>query len=457
MRTLFVKMALAAVAVSCLLYQPAQAWTVDVKPDNNPLGLGRPLIEVESDGEEWTNIRSATRQLQLRVNVDVGTGWRVMTVWMKLPNADFCESGATPEGCDLIFGGKTKHFSDTVTHDFSTDHIGGIEAQAIVDKCNADNYQGNRDRDFEGFNVSVGIKAYVLRRSEANDFSEPNQGRTTYAYTTVPVTIRCLAPPQKIEALKPVSVDLRVKQKGETCPKDTEVTASIDYEHEATARFQVIHNGNASNVIEADTRQVTLAGKTWHRIDYVKKYKLDPGKHRFKIKVIGGGHSKKETVTVDCPPFQAKSMWLTLKTENQSTCPKEVDATVRINGNRPGSVLTKVKNQAGVVMAIESIKVEREGDQYVGRLTKTFNMTAIDTMLIAEDANDSSHNSGWQPLKIECLEALSGELSSRRHPYQWRRRSPLRARMRPRQVVAAQSRGDGQQDRRRQGGLRREQ
>ena len=190
----FVKMALAAMAASALLNQPAEAWTVNVAPDNNQFGSGTPVIEVESDGTRWTNIRSATNQLQLRVNVDVGTGWRIMSVWMRVSSADFCESQETPEGCELIFSGSTKQFQKTVTHDFDTTNIGGIDQMMLVNKCNEANYQGDRDRTFEGFDIGFGIKAYVLKRSEANDPTEPDQGRTTTANTQVPVVLRCLAP-----------------------------------------------------------------------------------------------------------------------------------------------------------------------------------------------------------------------------------------------------------------------
>ncbi len=234
-------------------------------------------------------------------------------------------------------------------------------------------------------------------------------------HTAINMKVNCLAF-QGIQAPpKPVSVDIRVKQKGKTCPKDTEVTAFIDYDKPMTARFKVIHNGKEpkSAPIEIKAHKVSFAGKTWYRVERLQRYQLDPGKHSFQIKVMGGGMSPKKTITVDCPPFQPTSMWLTLNKENTPTCPKKVDAEVRVNGNGPGSVLTKIKNQAGVVMAIESIKVKRDGDEYVGRLTKTFDMGAIDTMLIAEDVNDPAHNTGWQALKIECLEVLSGTLEQR--------------------------------------------
>jgi hypothetical protein len=220
------------------------------------------------------------------------------------------------------------------------------------------------------------------------------------------VKVNCLAF-QTIKAPPaPFSVEVFAQQEpSEACPKLTEVKARIKYQVPTTSRFRFKVDGKPSKWFNVKARKEppnSPPPKPVYLVEHVKTYHLDPGQHHFRVEAEDGKQSAVRTLTIDCPPFQATSMWLTLDTEDKDTCPKNVDATIRINGNRPGSVLTKIKNQAGVVMAIESIKVEREGDHYVGRLTKTFNMTAIDTMLIAEDANDSAVNSGWQPLKIEC-------------------------------------------------------
>jgi hypothetical protein len=165
MRTLFakslVKMALAAMAVSALLCQPAKAHSVTINPSANPYGSGAPVIEVESDGEEWTNIRSATRQLTLDVKAEADNFFRVTKVYVGVPSADFCIfSDGTPadENCDNVFSGEEKEFHKTLTHDFSTDNIGGIEAGALVDKCNAANYQGDPRPRLRGFQYQRGCQ-----------------------------------------------------------------------------------------------------------------------------------------------------------------------------------------------------------------------------------------------------------------------------------------------------------
>ena len=405
MRTIFLKTAL-AMAASCLLYQPANAgWTVKVTPQNSPAGA--PTIEVYSSGNEWTDIKSDWKKVKLSTEVKVSSGWRVVKVYLGFPSADFCSPEST-EGCTNIYSGRTKHVKlDGREYDFSTDHIGGLDAQAIVNACNAGDHDPTKERAPFASEISVGIKARIPRRSETNDAHEPGDyGREEFDYARVPVIVRCLAPVAMLQAApKPFSVEVFVQQGGQTCPKQTEVKARIKYQVPTTSRFRFKVDGKPSKWFNVKARKEppnSPPPKPVYLVEHVKTYHLDPGQHHFRVEAEDGKQSAVRTLEITCPPFQATSMWLTLNTEDKDTCPKNVDATVRINGNRPGSVLTKIKNQAGVVMAIESIKVEREGNQYVGRLTKKFNMTAIDTMLIAEDANDSAVNSGWQPLKIEC-------------------------------------------------------
>jgi hypothetical protein len=267
----------------------------------------------------------------------------------------------------------------------------------ILDACTT---PGAASYDFP---IAMQVTARRYKRGEGST----NKRRDNTVFGKMPIKVTCQQTTQAEAPPAPFSVEVFVQQGGDTCPKLTEVKARIKYQVATTSRFRFKIDGEPSKWFSVKTHKVGDV----HLVEHSKTYHLDPGQHHFRVEAEVGKQSDVRTLKTECPPFQATSMWLTLNTEDKDTCPKDVDATVRINGNGPGAVLTKIKNQAGVVMAIESIKVEREGDQYVGRLTKTFNMTAIDTMLIAEGANDPALNSGWQPLKIECLEALSGELT----------------------------------------------
>ena len=408
MRKSFAKMAFAAIAASCLLYQPANAgWTVKVTPNSN--AFGGPVIEVESDGEKWTEIRRASHQLDLDVEVEVSTGWRIQTVYVAVPSADFCAS-PEPEECRIVANESSKRVKRDLVHDFHTDNIGGIDQLSIVGACNADDHAATQERKIFS-DINVGIKAFILSRSEANDPQEPNAGRTETGYARAPITIRCLAGPSKAEAPpKPVSVDIRVAQKGNTCPKDAEVTAYIDYEKPMTGRFQVVDNGTPGETIEIKAREVSLAGKTWYRIERLERYELDPGKHDFQIKVIGGGESPTRSLDVDCPPFKVTSAWLKYEVEDKDTCPKKVVEEATFHANGPGEAPYRIKTQGGLVVTQGTAHIAREGDNYVARRTRTLTMGAFDQMMQLELVNDPSAGD-QKPLKVECVEALSGELT----------------------------------------------
>lgn len=401
-----------AVFAICALHQPANAdWTVKVTPKIHPLGA--PIIEVDSNGSEWTGIRSATRELKLGIDVKVSTGWRIQTVWAAVPNADSCRSFPdTPAACNQVFSGSTKHFKSDVMHQFVTSHISGIEANAFVSKCNTGNHDPTKDHSFQA-EINVGIKAYILKRSEANDPQESDQGRTETAYAMAPVVIRCLAGPSMVVGPpKPASVDIRVKQTGDTCPKDAEVTAFIDYETQTTGRFMFVHNGKPGETIEIKAREVSLAGKTWYRIERLERYKLDPGKHSFEIKVVNGGNSETRSLDIDCPPFNVTSAWLKYEVEDKQTCPKQVVETATIHTNRPGDVPYRIETQGGLVVAQGVAHAAREGDQYVARRTRNLSMGAVDQTMLLKILNDPSAGEQKQ-LKVECLEVLSGTLDLR--------------------------------------------
>jgi len=404
MRIPFVKMILAVMTLS-ILYQPATAgdWTVKVTPQSSPVGA--PTIEVYSSGNEWTDIKSDWKKVKLSTEVEVSSGWRVVRVYLGFPSADFCSEGHGGE-CILMYHGATKHVKlDGREYEFSTDHIGGLDALAIVNACNAGDHDPTQDRDPFESEISVGIKAFIPRRSETNDPQETwDIGRTEFDYARVPVIVRCLAPVAMQEAgPKPISVDIRVKQKGETCPKDAEVTAYIDYDKPMTGRFRVIHNGKQGKIIEIKARKMSFAGKTFYRIERLERYKLDPGKHNFKIKVIGGGHSKKETVTVDCPPFEVTSTWLTYEVEDKDACKKQVVETATIHANRPGDVPYRIETQGGLVVTQGIAYVARKGDQYVAKRTRKLSMGAFDQMMRLIIVNDPSVGVTQTPLKVECV------------------------------------------------------
>ncbi len=414
------KTAFLAVALSFPLCEPASADFMEalkVSPRSSPFGPGAPVFEVESDGESWTRIKPDSHQLEVSIDIEAGLGWRVTNAYIGVPNAD---SGGTSNQSDAtvrLGGGEdVKSLKFVQIYGFDTDDL-GLDRLAIIAACNAGNHPPTQEHTVPpdiDVRIDVGIKAYFQKRREAKQPEEAegdDQGRSQTAYARAPVTIRCLAAPSHAETPpKPASVDIRVAQKGNTCPKDAEVTAYIDYEKPMTGRFQVVHNGAPGETIEIKAREVSFAGKTWYRIERLERYELDPGKHDFQIKVIGGGESPTRSLDVDCPPFKVTSAWLKYEVEDKDTCPKKVVEEATFHANGPGEAPYRIKTQGGLVVTQGTAHLAREGDKYVARRTRTLTMGAFDQMMQLELVNDPSAGD-QKPLKVECVEALSGELT----------------------------------------------
>ena len=413
----FAKTTFFAVALSVPLVQPASADFMEalkVSPHSSQFGPGMPEIKVESDGESWTRIKPASHQLEVSVDIEAGSGWRITSAYIGVPSADLAGTGNQTDAHRFLGGGKDiKSIKRVLIHSFHTDDI-VFDRLAIIDACNAGNHPATQEHTVPSAGIGVGIKAYFQTRKDAKGLQQAGDndaGRSETAHTRAPVTIRCLASPSHADAPpKPVSVDIRVTQKGDSCPKNTDVTAYIDYEKQMTGRFQVVHNGKPGETIEIKARKVSFAGKTWYRIERLERYKLDPGKHDFQIKVIGGGESKKESIDVDCPPFKVTSAWLNYDVENKDFCTKQVIETATIYANRPGDAPYRIKTQGGLVVTQGTAHIAREGDKYVARRTRTLTMGAFDQMMQLEIVNNPSAGD-QKPLKVECLEALSGKLT----------------------------------------------
>jgi len=411
----FAKTTFFAVALSLPLALPASAdfmKKLSVSPASN--GIGGPVIEVESDGQSWTGIKPVSRELEMRVDIEAGSGWRVTNAYIGVPSADFGGTSNQSEGTFRIGGGEdVKSLKFVQPFSFHTGNL-ALDAQAIVNACNAGNHPATQERTVFS-DIGVGIKAYFRKRREAKrDIVEAGQddaGRSETAYARANITIRCLAGPSHVELPpKPVSVDIRVTQKGNSCPKDTEVTAFIDYEKQMTGRFQVVHNGKPGETIEIKSHKVSFAGKTWYRIERLERYKLDPGKHEFQIKVVNGGESPKKSIDVKCPPFKVTSAWLNYEVENKDVCKKQVTETATIFGNGPGEAAYRVTIQGGLAATQGVAQVKREGDKYVARRTRNLTMGEFDKMMKLEIVNNPSVGD-QKPLKVECLEPLSGKLT----------------------------------------------
>jgi len=295
--------------------------------------------------------------------------------------------------------------------------------QDVIDTCNA-KFDELPAEDQTAGQVELTIHAGFAagKRSRLTQAGEgwmrDSDYRPAVAHTTLPVNIVCAGNPEPRTAETPpprakpkaVSIDLKVDQHGERCPKDVTVTAYADYKSPAKSRMRMTVSGVRPKFRFAKTRKVTFAGKTFHRAEAQFKYKLDPGQKTFTLTVDGKkGKSHTETVEIKCPPFKVTSAWLKYEVEQTPTCPKMVTETATFHTTRPGWVNHEIRMKGGLVVSSGKLTSKREGDKYVATAVRKLTMNAIDSEFMA-DAVDYPANSGWVPLRVKCLD-IAGDFS----------------------------------------------
>lgn len=246
---------------------------------------------------------------------------------------------------------------------------------------------------------------------------EGGKGRPGIAHTTLPVSIICMgnSEPRSAELPPPragntlYSIALDVSPHGDRCPKAVTVKAYADYRWPAKSRMRLLVDNSLPKVRIVETKKVTFAGKTFHRAEAQFQYKLDPGQKTFKLKVDGGEKSSSKTIDINCPPFKVTSAWLKYEVEDKPTCPKKVKEIATFHTTRPGWVKHEIRMQGGLVVSSGKLTSKRLGDKYFATAVRNLTMNAIDKEFIA-DAVDYPANSGWVPLKVDCLK-LSGDFS----------------------------------------------
>jgi hypothetical protein len=426
MRSSFARLALAAAA---LIAGAGGLHAEDARVKHISLSIKVPyksdINVISSTGKSWDRILAARIPLWADIKIDTAHPGYVERAGLFLGACSGSSCGMFPR---LMFWSPiARDWQFHGLFDFDTGTIpvsnGGIAITSFGDRilstCNADNTGSDTSRP-RSFDVTAELSLSVNTRKaqfmsggailEGGD--DAFDGGDANARTSFSIRVNCLAFAHAEAAPKPAGVDIRVKEKVDSCPKDVEVTAYIDYQVPMTARFRVLHNGKPSEPIEIKARKVSLAGKTWYRIERLERYTLNPGKHNFQIKVIGGGESPKQAIDVDCAPFKVTSLWLTYKVADKDTCPKKVVETVTAKATRPGKAPFEIKTAGGLVVHSGTMNFVRRDDAYVAEAGRNnLSLNAFDSEMMASIKNQPGANSGWVRLKVDCLEAVSGKLT----------------------------------------------
>ena len=374
----------------------------------NVTSTGR-IIVVAEDGKNYSKI--ATENLKFDGNVDVKMKSGELegySVFFGVCAGRLCGTSAFKNLHSNSFSSR-KALKENVSFELSADQIpqglsNNVQASDIFTACNEKARDRTAEYAFDRF----------LKMTLTLNFSEKKVDSNSGDYADdrdiqVRVICRAIQP-------KPISVDLKVSQKGNVCPKETEVRALIKYREKATAKFYFKVDGKLSKQHEITARKVDDKGPTGlgtFLVERVETYHLDPGNHTFSIVIAGGEKSAVKTVNITCPPFKVNSMWLTYDVQHDGYCPKDVKEELKMRATRPGTAPFRIKTQAGLIVHSGAARFERKGLEYVAVEKRNVSMSAFDSDMMAEIEDDPSANSGWTHLLVECLERLNAELTVR--------------------------------------------
>lgn len=403
----------------------------------NPEGDNRPVpaeIKVGHDGTRYTHLQGKL-ETRFRIKAQVKSGFRVrgFVLATKDPaNLTFhadeqIKSVAEKHigaGEDLGLGIRTidRNINFSLNAVDAYNGVFSLEQQ-FVDMCNNEHPDiANENAIVNTADITVFAGFSMKKRgdlAQAGDgLNWHTSGRPAIALTTIPLNVVCLgkaaprsagAPPPRAKA-KPVSVDLRVEQHGETCPKRVTVTAFANYKSATTATMRMLPMGNRpGKVRKIKTGKVEAFGKVWYRAEAEFDYTMDPGEKTFKLRVDGVA-DKAHTVTINCPPFKVTSAWLNYEVQETHACPKKIVETATFKTTRPGWVDYEIKHQIGATVWEDRLTAKRVGNEYIATHKREFAIGELDSLYMA-DVKNRPANSGWVRLKVDCMKAVSGDIS----------------------------------------------
>jgi hypothetical protein len=117
-----------------------------VSPHSSSFGSGAPVFEVESDGgqvdhharthdchrrKSWTRIKPGSHQLEVSIEIEAGSGWRVTNAYIGVPNADFGGTSGQSDATLRLGGGEdVKSLKFVKICSFDTDDLGRLSLHA---------------------------------------------------------------------------------------------------------------------------------------------------------------------------------------------------------------------------------------------------------------------------------------------------------------------------------------
>jgi hypothetical protein len=405
-------------------------------------GIVNEPIRVVSEGEDiekWTNLAPNLIGFDGKVQLDLKAGGKIREFGIYFgecgrgQHASNCFEYGKANAQQIIYAeygiGGANSINRPVYFQLESSKIAKFGfGDAIIAQCNAVLSQNkdliHKDHSFTmAFPVTVGFDTYTgsgnnqIGQAVSGDGPWPLQDIDKARTISVSIPVVCVRKPVPAKAPpKILEADLGVTTSGNTCPKPS--TARVIIAAEAPrAVFYKIERADGTTTTadwiqgEIKIQNNLMGGKSpWMDAEHALD-KLDPGTSKFRLWIDGWGKTPWRTVNVECPPFEVISAWLKYEIEDKATCPKKVVETATFYTNRPGMVPYEIKHHSGLVLRSGQVEAKRDGDKYIAVHTRLFpHMGGFQAQIMA-DVKNSPANSGWVPLKIDCLEALSGKLT----------------------------------------------
>ena len=404
-------------------------------------GEGPEPIRVVSEGEDnkkWTNLLPNEITFDGKVQLDMKGGGKIREFGIYL---GACGRGQHPHGCfemneakahQIMYtegvGGK-KSINRPVNFKLHSSKIAEFGfANGIIAQCNAvlsqDETLIHQPHGFTTFlPVTVGFDTFkgsgknYIGQAVHGPGPHPVQDIDKSKTITVSVQVVCVPKPVKAKAPpKIVEAEIGVTTSGNTCPKPAKARVIIATEAPRTVYYKIRRGPvyTTADWIQGETKEVPnlLGSGTSAVLDATHEFgKLDPGHTTYRLVIQGGDTLPQKWVYVECPTFEVLSAWLKYDVEDKATCPKKVVETTTFYTNRPGMVPYEIEHQGGLVVHSGQVQAKRQGDKYIAVATRNLTFKEPFNAEMMADVKNSPANSGWVPLKIDCLEAVSGKLT----------------------------------------------
>jgi hypothetical protein len=318
-----------------------------------------------------------------------------------------------------------------------TDELPQTEKAQIIAACNSQANAANDFRILHQYSVFMRVYAREWRRKKVNYWDScvpsPSSASLCNEYAgygasrfftisgVVPISIQCNPPgsPQQGLAKKPdiTNSSLSIKTSGDSCPKQAEATVMVFADGERNVRYRIHHQFEeyASPWFEGQIKETQiLGGKGYASVaDHKLERKLGPGEKKFRLQ-IEGNKSKWETVTVACPPLEAKNIVLSVTGSGEGVvCPRDTETEIAARTNGPGTITFHLRPVGGVSSAAYKRMAEREGDAYFARY-KAQNKVHADIDKTYEAAVQGGPVSNKARLTVSCIKPTSGQLTLRK-------------------------------------------